>query len=205
MDVMSGPLPDATVRWADHQDGLLDVHLPDGRLPTRAAGVVLLVHGGFWKAAYDRHHTRAQARALADRGRRGQIVAELNQDPNRFLAAVQVGVTTAGFLSAAFGGATLADDLSPVLVDAGVADRFADSLALVLVTLAISYLSLVLGELTAWSAHRTGRVVLRTATKNQLLGQLDRTFPGLTLALPNVLATKVGRLVAADDEDRRDV
>lgn len=61
--------------------------------------------------------------------------------------------------------------------------------------------SLVLGELTAWSAHRTGRVALRTATKNQLLGQLDRTFPGLTLALPNVLATKVGRLVAAEFAD----
>ena len=61
--------------------------------------------------------------------------------------------------------------------------------------------SLVLGELTAWSAHRTGRVALRTATKNQLLGQLDRTFPGLTLALPDVLATKVGRLVAAEFAD----
>ncbi len=61
--------------------------------------------------------------------------------------------------------------------------------------------SLVLGELTAWSAHRTGRVVLRTATKNQLLGQLDRTFPGLTRALPDVLGTKVGRLVAAEFPD----
>lgn len=61
--------------------------------------------------------------------------------------------------------------------------------------------SLVLGELTAWSAHRTARVALRTATKNQLLGQLDRTFPGLTLALPDVLATKVGRLVAAEFAD----
>jgi transposase len=61
--------------------------------------------------------------------------------------------------------------------------------------------SLVLGELTAWSAHRTSRVALRTATKNQLLGQLDRTFPGLTLALPDVLATKVGRLVAAEFAD----
>jgi len=60
---------------------------------------------------------------------------------------------------------------------------------------------LVLGELTAWSAHRSGRVVLRTATKNQLLGQLDRTFPGLTLALPDVLGTKVGRLVAAEFAD----
>jgi transposase len=61
--------------------------------------------------------------------------------------------------------------------------------------------SLVLLELTAWSAHRTGRVELRTATKNQLLGQLDRTFPGLTLALPDVLSTKVGRLVAAEFAD----
>lgn len=61
--------------------------------------------------------------------------------------------------------------------------------------------ALVLGELTAWSAHRTGRVALRTATKNQLLGQLDRTFPGLTLALPDVLGTKVGRLVAAEFAD----
>jgi transposase len=61
--------------------------------------------------------------------------------------------------------------------------------------------SLVLGELTAWSAHRTGRVALRSATKNRLLAQLDRTFPGLTLALPDVLGTKVGRLVAAEFAD----
>jgi putative hemolysin len=89
----------------------------------------------------------SQARALADKGKRGRIVAELNADPNRFLAAVQVGVTTAGFLSAAFGGATLADDLAPVLVDLGVAEGLSETLALVLVTLAISYLSLVVGEL----------------------------------------------------------
>jgi len=54
----------------------------------------------------------------------------------------------------------------------------------------------VLGELAAWAAHRARRVAARTATKNQLLGQLDRAFPGLTLALPDVLGTKAGRLVA---------
>jgi transposase len=61
--------------------------------------------------------------------------------------------------------------------------------------------NLVLTELTAWSAHRTGRVLIRTATKNRLLGQLDRSFPGLTLALPDVLGTKVGRLIAAEFAD----
>lgn len=59
----------------------------------------------------------------------------------------------------------------------------------------------VLAELTAWSAHRISRVEVRTATKTQLLGQLDRTFPGLTLALSDVLGTKVGRLVAAEFAD----
>lgn len=58
-------------------------------------------------------------------------------------------------------------------------------------------------ELTAWAAHRHRRVVTQTATKNQLLGQLDRCFPGLTLALPDVLGTKVGRLVAEHFADPR--
>jgi transposase len=56
-------------------------------------------------------------------------------------------------------------------------------------------------ELAAWVAHRARRVQVRTATKNQLLGQLDRAFPGLTLAISDVLGTKVGRLVAAQFAD----
>jgi transposase len=59
----------------------------------------------------------------------------------------------------------------------------------------------VFGELGAWAAHRTRRVAVRTATKNQLLGQLDRAFPGLILALPDVLGTKIGRLIAAEFAD----
>jgi transposase len=59
----------------------------------------------------------------------------------------------------------------------------------------------VIGEISAWAVHRSRRVATRTATKNQLLGQLDRAFPGLTLALPDVLATKIGRLVAAEFAD----
>ncbi len=59
----------------------------------------------------------------------------------------------------------------------------------------------VIGEMSAWATHRSRRVATRTATKNQLLGQLDRAFPGLTLALPDVLATRIGRLVAAEFAD----
>ncbi len=91
----------------------------------------------------------SQLKQLAARGKRGAKLAELAADPNRFLSAVQIGVTLSGFLSAAFGGATLAGALAPVLVKAGLAPALADTIALVLVTVVISYFSIVLGELTA--------------------------------------------------------
>ena len=89
----------------------------------------------------------SQLRGMADKGRRGARVAAVAGNPNRFLGAVQIGVTLAGFLSAAFGAATLAGELSPVLRGWGLSAGVADAVALVAITLVISYLSLVLGEL----------------------------------------------------------
>ena len=88
-----------------------------------------------------------QVRSLAQRGRRGQKVAELHADPNRFLAAVQIGVTTAGFLSAAFGASAFADDISPALEGWGMSEGAAYWVAFIAVTLVITYLSLVISEL----------------------------------------------------------
>jgi len=91
----------------------------------------------------------SQVRQLGTRGQRGRTVANLAGNPNRFLSAVQIGVTLSGFLSAAFGGATLTEDLSPVLQGWGVPAGAADVVALIAVTVIISYFSIVLGELTA--------------------------------------------------------
>ncbi len=87
----------------------------------------------------------SQAKALQGSGRRGDTVARLNSDPNRFLAAVQVGVTMSGFMSAAFGGAKLSGRLAPTLETWNIPAPA--TTALVLITLAISYASLVIGEL----------------------------------------------------------
>ncbi|MGH3510063.1 MAG: hemolysin family protein [Nocardioidaceae bacterium] len=89
----------------------------------------------------------SQVRSLATRNRRGRVVQELNADPNRFLAGVQVCVTLAGFLSAAVGGESFSGQASRALERRGVPDGLAGPLALVGVTVVISYLSLVLGEL----------------------------------------------------------
>ena len=66
-----------------------------------------------------------------------------------FLSAVQVGVTLSGFLAAAFGADKLAGDLAPLLERMGLGPGLADTLSLVLITIAISYVSIVIGELTA--------------------------------------------------------
>jgi putative hemolysin len=89
----------------------------------------------------------SQLSAMERKGSRGARVADLARNPNRFLAAVQIGVTVAGFFSAAYGGSTLAPDLAPYLVDLGLGEDAAQTTALVVLTLLIAYLSLVLGEL----------------------------------------------------------
>ncbi|GAA3187681.1 hemolysin family protein [Nonomuraea roseoviolacea] len=111
--------------------------------------LVFILVGGFFAAAEMAMVSlrESQVRKLADRGRRGERVAKLARDPNRFLSAVQIGVTVATMLSAAFGADRLGMQLVPVLKGWGVPAAVAPVLALVLVTLAISYVSLVLGEL----------------------------------------------------------
>src|SRR3712207_411354 len=80
----------------------------------------------------------SQVRAMAENGgRRGKAVQRLLSDPNRFLSAVQVGVTLAGFFSAAFGASTLSQPLAAWFTALGMQEDLAGTLAFVLVTIAI--------------------------------------------------------------------
>ncbi|MDQ0735001.1 hemolysin family protein [Arthrobacter agilis] len=89
----------------------------------------------------------SQVNAIAQRGKRGEKVAALARNPNRFLSAVQIGVTVAGFASAAYGASSIAPSVAPLLVSLGLAEPAALTLATILLTLIVAYLSLVLGEL----------------------------------------------------------
>ncbi|MDR2930242.1 MAG: hemolysin family protein [Propionibacteriaceae bacterium] len=91
----------------------------------------------------------SQVRQLATKGARGKKVASLAANPNRFLSAIQICITFSGFLSASFGAATLADDLTPVLASTGMPGSVASVLSLIIVTIVISYFSVVFGELVA--------------------------------------------------------
>ena len=81
------------------------------------------------------------------KGKRGARVAKLTANPNRFLAAAQVGVTVCGFLSAALGAEKLGVFVEPRLIDLGLSEGSAKVISIIAVTLVIAYFSLVLGEL----------------------------------------------------------
>ena len=147
-----------------------------------------------------------QVRALAARGRRGAVVAKLNADPNRFLAAVQVGVTLAGFLSAAFGGATLSGRLTPVIAGWGVPAGVAGTVSLVVITLAISYLSLVLGELAPkrLALQRAEGIALATAPALDRMARWSRPVIWLLSASTNAVVRLLGGDPSAQREQMSD-
>ena len=136
----------------------------------------------------------SQAKSLESHGRRGSAVARLNRDPNRFLASVQVGVTLAGFFSAAFGGATLAEKLAPRLEDWGLSSGAADIVALILITLAISYFSLVIGELTPkrLALQRAESISLAVAPTVDRIAKLARPAIWLLSTSTNLLVRVLG-------------
>ena len=88
--------------------------------------------------------------SLVEKGvRSATLLARLKDDPDRFLATVQIGVTVVGTLASAIGGAAAIEYLKPLIQSLPLpfVTRWGESIAILLVVLPIAYLSLVLGEL----------------------------------------------------------
>lgn len=118
---------------------------------TMAMVLIFTIIGGIFAAAETALISlrESQVKKLsASKGRRGKRLEKLMEDPNRFLGAVQVGVTLAGFLSAGYGASRLVPIFAPTFENFGLTNSVAETIALVAGTLLIAYLSLVVGELT---------------------------------------------------------
>ena len=112
--------------------------------------LLILVNGLFAMAEIALVSARtARLKALAETGSLGaQAALELRADPSRLLSTVQIGITVIAVLSGTFGQATLGDRLQSVLAEnSGWVGRYAHALSMVVVVIAISYLSLIIGEL----------------------------------------------------------
>ncbi len=85
-----------------------------------------------------------QLRRLEQRGQGGKVLARLARDPNQFLATIQLVITLSGFLASATAAVTLSEPLVPLL---GFLGDAANPIAIVLVTIVLTFLTLVFGEL----------------------------------------------------------
>ena len=143
----------------------------------------------------------SQVRQMASRGRRGARVAHLSKDPNRFLAAAQIGVTLCGFLSAALGAERIGYHLIPELRRLGLSEGWSNAVSLVGLTLVIAFFSLVFGELVPkrFALSRTESIALASAP---IIEFLAVTFRPLIWALSHS-TNFVVRIFGLDPKERR--
>ncbi|MCS6989721.1 MAG: hemolysin family protein [Chloroherpetonaceae bacterium] len=134
---------------------------------------------------------------LAQKGDEGAKVAlELANSPERFLSTVQVGITLIGVLAGAFGGATLAEPLSERLSQWEFLDEYSESVSLGVVVSAITFLSIVVGELAPKRvALSNPETIARVVAKPMLwlskaANPIVKILSGATSLITNALGIK---------------
>ena len=112
---------------------------------------------------------------LSKHGKRGRILGQLSADTGRFLATVQIGVTLAGFLASAFASNAFSDPLAKYLESCTkLSFESLDQICVVVITIVLSYFSLVFGELVPKqiALRYTSAIALNTAIPVHLLSRV---------------------------------
>ncbi|KIC67640.1 hemolysin family protein [Pseudarthrobacter phenanthrenivorans] len=143
----------------------------------------------------------SQVRRIEKSGPRGVRTAELARNPNRFLSTVQIGVTLAGFFSAAYGASEIAPGVVPLLEAAGLGAA-AGPMAFIGMTLLVAYLSLVLGELAPKRLALQRPVVFTRILAPPLIAFSRAMRPVIWLL--SVSTDAVVRLLGGDPRARRE-
>ena len=127
-------------------------------------------------------------------GRRGRRLAKLVENPNRFLAAGQVGVTLAGFVSAAYGEKQLSPIIVPNLEDLGLSIGTAETVAFLISTILVAYLALVFAELVPkrLALQHSERYALFLAGPIDIMAKLFSPFIRLLSVSTDVVVRVLG-------------
>ncbi len=142
-----------------------------------------------------------QIRALEREGGRGaRTLVKLARDPNRFLATIQIGITLAGFLASATAAVSLAAPLVPLLSFVGGA---ADAVAVALVTIVLTFVTLVFGELAPkrLAMQYALRWALLVAKPLHLLSTVSRPVIWLLSTSTNAVVRVFGGKAETDAEE----
>jgi len=125
---------------------------------------------------------KTRLRQWAEEGNaKARAALELANNPNQFLATIQIGITLVGILAGVFGGATIARELAVILSDITWLAPYSHPLSLVLVVLVITYLSLIVGELVPkrLALNNPERLAMVIAAPMQVLSRI--AYPAVHL------------------------
>ena len=136
--------------------------------------------------------------------RRAAAASAAVENPDRFLAAIQVGITLLGFFSSAFAATSLSAPLGAWLASLGVDEGIATGLATVIITLIVSYFSIVVGELVPKRMAMADAEGMAKRVVGAINGfsHIVRPLVALTAASANGLARL---LHVKSTDDRQDV
>lgn len=132
---------------------------------------------------------RQRIEQKAQRGNRSaQIVLNLLKNPEDFLSSVQVGITLIGIISGVYGGATLVNDVIPILEKVSFLKNYAPQLAYVIVIGLITYFSIVIGELIpkTLAMRNAEKVALAVAPTIQVFTKIMYPFVWLLSVSTNL-------------------
>ena len=133
----------------------------------------------------------SQVRRLERSGSGGRVLARLSRDPNRFLATIQIGITLAGFLASAAAAVSLAE---PLVEPLGFLGSAADPTAIIVVTIVLTFVTLVFGELAPKriAMQRAEAWALVVARPLDVLSAMSRPAVWLLSATTNLVVRLTG-------------
>ncbi|MDO5690129.1 MAG: hemolysin family protein [Tissierellia bacterium] len=129
----------------------------------------------------------------ADNGNKNAaLILNLRREQSRFLSTIQVGITFAGFFSSAFAATSISQVLAVQLSKMGIA--YADRIALVAITLILSYFTLVFGELVPKrvALQNSEKLAMSSVGIINLFSKLTKPFVSLLSASTNFILKLMG-------------
>ncbi len=162
--------------------------------------IIFIIINGFFAAAEIAvvATRRIRIRQLAEKGdKNALILQQFKENPDRFLATIQIGITLAGVIAAAIGGATAVQVIKPVIqeVPIQIISASAEGLSIAVVTVFITYFLLIFGELIPKSIALTNpeRIGMKTAKVVHLFSKTAFIFVQILTYSTNILLKPFGK------------
>ena len=139
-------------------------------------------------------------KVLENGDKRAKILKKLTVEPTRFLSTIQVAITLAGFLSSATAGSKLSGHVVRLFRAIGI--KMSETVAMILVTLILSYFNLIFGELfpKKLAFKKSGKVALRSARIIYFIMKIFNPFVRLLTASTNLLFKITGNDKQTEEE-----